>query len=1168
MPYVNILDPNSLIFPDDKTTINLLIRLGNALNAGERACHYKRVHVLGEIYSARGVLNGSRFVFAEHGDSLVLLASFNKGQHEQYERFLGSAAARYHKLVASGSLASASVIELTSPLAGPARAVPVCDEVADEVAIVYGSEIFMLNDQQKIAIQTRLPLLLTGPAGSGKTAVAYQLLQQLAASLSEDEARPILYLAPLQLVTLLSNLWVESGLEAAYPHRVQFKTVMTLAEELLPQHWRIGKDSFSNWYRSEMKAIGDMLRPVFKDFLKKKGRYSVGIKEFLYKEFKLIAEFIAQYPECWVETYEKSDKTYFSGGLKDSIVGFFKSYLASLERNNEIDPCLDAQRLNNIKKYYSKVVVDEAQVSLPPGMASLLSRMTEIAYCCDPHQDTLDGTLGFLRLLQGAGKISTIPLTSSYRCPAEVAKAAACVLDAKERLFPKEKKHGVATFTSMSDNDEGHCCWVKTENSLLAPDYSRSVDTAFVSFYEEDCEGITEKYKPLLNFLTGQEQGLEYDNIVIVNAWKLVEKVWRLEEKITKREVDTSTRDSVFQHSEEVRALNQLFVAITRAKRRVVFLDTDDKNKRLCEYARNLCGFSSVLPSPAGQIASSISSEEQLRKELDRLIESGNNDGIAREIWRLLGEDSQRFDGYRKEITARTLTTGSDTAAASPARAAAAGPADGDGAIASSAQIDLKGGDPACFFFAAHPVIRSWLLPWLRRGANRRELSTEDCGKISFALSNTSLVLADKKYSGEAAWSFLKSDPRRATSCLATLLGRNPVLLENASVLAALSAALPSEAGKEAGSSVWYYLASFPESGAWLITLKLELLIRPEVLVALSAIPPSAPDRLAGCSAWYFLAAVPGGRAWLIEFFRAKPGLLNNRQILAALSAIRPPEAGKQVGYSVWYLLALALESRLGLIELLNKKLTLLEDKQVLAAFSAVRPEAGEQAGYSVWYLLVVARDSRRGLVELLNKKPTLLEDKQVLAAFSAVRRPEAGKEAGYSVWYCLAAYPESRPGLINFLNTEPKLLKNERVLAALSAVRPYEAGNEVGCSAWYFLASHRESRPSLITLLQRESWLLSDDRVLNAFSVVPPFAPEEDAGCSVWSFLAADPVDKALLIKLLEANRMLLEDERVLAVLSVLRPPVAGSPKFFQEQPRVASEIPERPALTDSLRP
>lgn len=154
---------------------------------------------------------------------------------------------------------------------------------------------------------------------------------------------------------------------------------------------------------------------------------------------------------------------------------------------------------------------------------------------------------------------------------------------------------------------------------------------------------------------------------------------------------------------------------------------------------------------------------------------------------------------------------------------------------------------------------------------------------------------------------------------------------------------------------------------------------------------------------------------------------------------------------------------------------------------------------------------------------------------------------------------------MIELFNTNPALLRNDRVLTALSALRSSAAGKDADSSAWYFLAVYLESRPLLITLLQKESWLLSDDGVLNAFSVVPPFASEKDAGCSVWSFLAEDPEDRALLIKLLEANPKRAENDRVSAALSVLRLPAAGSPGFFQEQPRRASE---RPALTVSLRP
>lgn len=284
MAFTHILDPYRL-GERSELSQEYLVDLLSSLNTGMYTGKFKRVIAKGKIYSAR-FRGNCRLVFAEHeGTALILMAIFLEGQHDQYEQYLQEANERYKLLLLNGALCSPPTIVLPTATVERASAFSP-PKIEIEEFVSYGSQLLCLSDEQTKAINVRLSVRIEGPAGAGKTVIAFQLLQQLAEFTSSvAQCQPILYLGPHQLVKELSRLW--SALEFSSLEQrecVKFETVESLTQRV---GQRFSDTVFDDWIKQNVihlirtEQIGTVLKNsphVIKCMAIKKKSPNVSIK--------------------------------------------------------------------------------------------------------------------------------------------------------------------------------------------------------------------------------------------------------------------------------------------------------------------------------------------------------------------------------------------------------------------------------------------------------------------------------------------------------------------------------------------------------------------------------------------------------------------------------------------------------------------------------------------------------------------------------------------------------------------------------------------------------------------------------------------------------------------------------------------------------------------------
>ena len=522
MSFTQILDPNSLLLSSGIPQTYLDDLLGS-LNARMNTGKFKRVLAKGKIYSAR--FNGhSRLVFAEHeGTALVLLAVFSQGQHDHYEQYLQKANGCYKSLLLNGALCSPPTIVL--PTAAVARASALSPpKIEIEEFVPYGSQWLCLSDEQNKAIDVRLPVLIQGPAGAGKTVIAFQLLQQLAELTASVERckpilYPILYLGPQQLVKELSRLW--SALEFSSPEQrecVKFETVESLTQGV---GQRFSDTVFDDWIKQNVihlirkEQIGAVLRKL--SVRHKAYGDQEEVAKCIYQEFYLMASFIITDQLCWQVAYATSGMSYFSNSellgeaplraLKEQLIPFFTQYQQMLATTGVFDVNICCEGLPTLNRIYSALIVDEAQL-LPIAMTKWLAdSLLPIALLGDPHQATSDATLTFLRLSEQLFKdISRVHLTGSYRVPSAVARCADHILQRKKTLTLGQKMHGAAMdvefFSHRKEGNSGTLQWRVNDVNLSQElrQAAEGADTAFIVFSCTDRDRVIAEYNAILVF--------------------------------------------------------------------------------------------------------------------------------------------------------------------------------------------------------------------------------------------------------------------------------------------------------------------------------------------------------------------------------------------------------------------------------------------------------------------------------------------------------------------------------------------------------------------------------------------------------------------------------------------------------------------------------------------
>ncbi|KTC86292.1 hypothetical protein [Legionella brunensis] len=1030
-------------FAPYQDTINKLLR-GDYQAADMEKLHAHR------IYSAR-INHSDRLLFTtiKRGGKSYLLLLDVVLNHDYYKsRFLKPSVLKNY-LDTNTGVFEHQVIDKDSFAKSIEEILP--EETTEAIEIDYTSleyynQMYIeLSDQQKAIQRTRLPAVVSGPPGSGKSCVAFSLLTQVAGQTIDNLKAPILYITQsLDLKKSLETMWNESPLAAEFPAgAVQFCTYQELLAQVAPEtrtQKMVSELDFQNWikkyikkYKSIYKA-GKAEMPVSEAFLAQHER--------IYRELRILA---AYQPEKYLNLGEKQS-LFFDQQERAWLLAMKKAYADFLAAQNSVDPSLYQPE---VKPGYSFIVVDESQDLSHQQLKVLrdLAINCQICCCMDSHQSLSDPESKrpylFTLLGEGEQKVEHLELTKTYRCPAKVVALANRVIEIKNSLTGgiADKNEFLSIDSVSEETGEGDVRWINEaseQDIQTLRQAAKSTGFAVITLPEFKKDASKLFQTPLV-FTAEEIKGLEYHTIV---AYRILETdTFRKANDILQQTSDSDlpvrkhrTKDSRGD-AQFGPHFNKLFTSFTRAKNTLIVYQEPQEKSQKHKLQRLSDLLEQVISKTVNQqIAVTQTSEQDWEKEAQRQVKQGNLD-LAKRIHeeklskqeiepdpvasQLKNEKERENTSIKKVVTSNSIKENNQP----------------ETSLAKKTKNDSKRKDYV--------------------------------EKLLDRVSPTNLV---NLFNSGSVETYLYDDLMNDGSCLFLKFISDSTYIEvlysvlRAPQLAKRLSTIPlGRIYPKTKCSLLYSLISSPTG---LLILEELLKNNRNLAKTISGADLGRPmigGQYENVSVFYLLSCSQEGRAILIQLLKMNPALA---QTISAADLGRSliTQAGIPQNTSALYILAITEEGRAILMYLLQNNPGLA---QTISGADLGRPHME----ISALYCLTVTKDGQRILLRLLKDNPTLA--KTISGAdLVRARTDKGGSEENTSALYFLAAdIPEGHMILLAFLQQNPTLVETIS-RADLVRARTAKAGEAENTSPLYYLAATPKGRAILLHMLQRNSTL------------------------------------------------------------------------------------------------
>jgi len=464
---------------------------------------------------------------------------------------------------------------------------------------------------QEAVLKAPLPLLLLGPAGSGKTALVLEKLRQ--------QAGQVLYatMSPF-LAREARRLYFAHGYENPY-QEADFLSFREFLETLeVPQGREVAFRDFLRFFAPRARA------------------YSFTHAHALFEEFRgvlLASPEGPLSPEAYLALGVR--QSLYPKDLRPRVYELFQRYLDFLQEEGLYDPSLLAHRYRErVEPTYDFVAVDEVQ-DLTLAQVDLLLRSLKakgaFLLAGDSHQIVHPNFFSWAALKtyffqEDSRALERITvLRSNYRNARKVSELANRLLRLKQARFGSVDRESTYLVEPQGER-EGRVVLHRAEADLLRELDRRtrqSAQVAVVVLRDEDKERVRQVLHTPLLFSAQEVKGLEYPTVVLFGPVGSAPGVYRevaqgvdpgdLEGPLVYRRA----RDKEDKSLEVYKFFtNALYVAVTRAVEEVVWLEEDPQHPFL-----RLLG---LEPGKELALAARASSREEWAREAARLEAHGN----------------------------------------------------------------------------------------------------------------------------------------------------------------------------------------------------------------------------------------------------------------------------------------------------------------------------------------------------------------------------------------------------------------------------------------------------------------------------------------------------------------------------------------------------------------
>lgn len=547
-----------------------------------------------------------RFVVHDGKTSLVLLEVVRNHAYEK-SRFLNGAAVDESRLV---------------PLPDPAQAPPAdvlpLNFVNPQIQRVHMlDKILSFDDLQEAAYRHRMPLILIGSAGSGKTVLTLEKMKQMSGD--------VLYVThSAYLVENARSLYYGSGYEND-GQNVSFLSFQEFVETIrVPQGNVLDFRTFSNWVARHRQGL------------------RLPDAHQIYEEFNgVLTGSPVTSPYLAREDYLALGvrRSIFTGEQRKPVYDLFLKYLDFLREEGLEDLNLLCFRYHEAcRPSYDAVVVDEVQdltnVQLSLVLQSL-RRPERFILCGDSNQIVHPNffswaalkTLFYENRLKATGEIIRI-LNTNYRNTPEVTGLANRLLLVKNARFGSIDRESHYLVRPIS-NDRGRVEFLADTDAVkreFDTRTSRSTRFAVLVMRPEDKEAAARCFRTPLLFCIQEAKGLEYENIILYNfvsgsGAEFKEIASGVEAADLKADFTYARAKDKSDKSLEAFKfyINALYVAMTRAVRNLYIIERDTGHRLF-----RLLGLD--LPGRAVKLKVQDSTAEEWQAEAQRLELQGKKE--------------------------------------------------------------------------------------------------------------------------------------------------------------------------------------------------------------------------------------------------------------------------------------------------------------------------------------------------------------------------------------------------------------------------------------------------------------------------------------------------------------------------------------------------------------
>ncbi len=437
-------------------------------------------------------------------------------------------------------------------------------------------KIISFDPEQQDVYKVQPPLIIIGPAGSGKTALTLEKMKRFCGhgiyvTLSPylaDNARKIYY-----------NYHYENDSQ-----EISFLSFKEFLETMrVPEGKEIRYSAYSQWLLRfpRQQRVADAHR--------------------LYEEFRgVITGSIVDKPYLSHEEYRNLGvrQTIYLDNERELVYALFEKYIFFLRENGWYDPNILAHSyLKDVRQIYDFVVVDEVQditnIQLQIVLRSL-KNPDNFILCGDSNQivhPNFFSWSGLKSMLYNSSSLETKKVTrilqSNFRNSAAITELANKLIRIKQKRFGSIDRESTYLMNSLSE-EAGEVIFLKDTERVkqdLNRNIRRSAKFAVLVMRDEEKAHVRKIFDTPLLFSIHEAKGLEYENVVLLNFVSGERGSFQeLVAGVSEEDLETEMRymraaDKKDKSLEAYKFfINSLYVAVTRAVRRLYIIESDTRH--------------------------------------------------------------------------------------------------------------------------------------------------------------------------------------------------------------------------------------------------------------------------------------------------------------------------------------------------------------------------------------------------------------------------------------------------------------------------------------------------------------------------------------------------------------------------------------------------------------